>query len=325
MLNQQASNVFRTVPCFGIERNSHRIYLEEIVKDRRTLAWGFRVIRDELDLADPPVGADFSKRSVLVTLAHTTCGDRANKGQPLNDYHLDVASRFATIRETGEPLVEEFFPIGGGVEDAGLFAHVTVGHASDSNLKQKLYSNPESFILYCFDIQSHVGVNGDYGRVQESRFRSARNACGAIVDCLSNYNPSNPVHRRISGDLGDENFHYLSSNRITAEGGQDITYAVAASVLSVRGMLKVMDSLEHELDDRGFAHLTASIGVNRTSRDDNVIYLARSIMSRGNVMFQGFGEDASLYAGKVIEHHGEMRLSLSYGHSGSPGFSVQQL
>jgi len=71
-------------------------------------------------------------------------------------------------------------------------------------------------------------------------------------------------------------------------------------------------ALTQEMDERGLAHLTASTTVNRPSRDDLVIYLARATVFQGKVHIQSLGSKAELYGGKLVDYAGERRLQLTY-------------
>ncbi len=303
---------------FGLGRNPHKIYLDYIVEDRMVLTHGFKFINDELKFASPPIGANFGLPSVITTLAHTICGDRLNQGQPIDSYRLNVATRFGTLSEMGEIKIERFFPAGGGTEDGKTLAHVTVAHAADNSIKDRLYrGNPASYILYNFDLQTHTGridtPDGSYfGKASESPFREERLACGAIIGALEHFDGNNTDHRRIRGDLGEENFEFLSKNKIHTEEGIDITYAVASAIVAIQGMYNTIEGLKNELDERGVAHLTASLNINRVSIDDTITLLARATMFNGQIKLQGLGTDARKYGGRKVEWSGDTRLLLLY-------------
>ena len=89
--------------------------------------------------------------------------------------------------------------------------------------------------------------------------------------------------------------------------------AIASAIVAVRGIRNTAMALTQEMDERGVAHLTASVTVNRPSRDDLVIYLARATVFNGMVKIQTLGLDAKLYGGRLVEHAGEKRLQLRYG------------
>jgi hypothetical protein len=129
---------------------------------------------------------------------------------------------------------------------------------------------------------------------------------------LTHYHPDNLIHRRIRGDLGERNFRYLSSHAILTDDGVDITMAVAAIIVAIRGIRNTAIALSHEMDERGLAHLTASTTVNRPSRDDLVIYLARATVFYGKVRIQSLGLDAKEYGGQLVDYAGEKRLQLRY-------------
>ena len=311
-------------PSFGMERNAYHNYLNELVSDRYALIQGLQILRDELQFAaGSPTnmracGADMSLPSVVTTLAYTNCGDRIHQGEATKRYRDVVASRFATLSEIGELKLEAFFPAGGGTDDGATLAHVTVAHELDEHLKKRVYAgHPQSISLVAIDLKTHVGRLREqgrqiYGKTRESPWREPRAACGAIVGALTDYYPQNLIHRRIRDDLGEKNFQYLSTNQILTDDGIDITMAVAAIIVAVRGIRNTAFALTQELDERGLAHLTASTTVNRPSRDDLVIYLARATVFNGCVRIQGLGTKAHLYGGKLVEYAGEQRLQLRY-------------
>jgi hypothetical protein len=323
---QQRVERFWQLPAsFGMERNAYHHYLNEIVRDRYALIKGFQILRDELqfaadsDKAVSACGADLSLPSVVTTLAYTNCGDRIHQGEATKRYRDVVASRFATLSEIGELKLEAFFPAGGGTDDGATLAHVTVAHELDEHLKWQLYAgNPQSISLVAIDLKTHVGrlreggIHVVYGKTRESPWREPRAACGAIVGALSDYHPKNLIHRRIRNDLGEKNFRYLSSDRILTDGGVEITMAVAAMIVAIQGIRSTAFALAQEMDERGLAHLTASTTVNRPSRDDLVIYLARATVFNGEIKIQSMGTQAKYYGGKLVEYAGEKRLQLRY-------------
>ncbi|MBD2258608.1 hypothetical protein [Pseudanabaena sp. FACHB-2040] len=322
---------------FGMERNAYHNYLNEIVSDRYALINGLQILRDELQLAaDSPTdmkacGADMSLPSVVTTLAYTNCGDRIHQGEATKRYRDVVASRFATLSEIGELKLEAFFPAGGGTDNGATLAHVTVAHELDEHLKQLVYEgNPQSISLVAIDLKTHVGrlrENGKqvYGKTRESPWREPRAACGAIVGALSHYHPENFIHRRIRNDLGERNFQYLSSQQILTEEGVDITMAVAAAIVAIRGIRNTAMALSQEMDERGLGHLTASMTVNRPSRDDLVVYLARATVFNGKVRIQSMGTEAKRYSGKLVEYAGEKRLQLRYDDWDSEDVPVEEI
>ncbi|MEB3212705.1 MAG: hypothetical protein VKL39_15200 [Leptolyngbyaceae bacterium] len=309
---------------FGMERNAYHNYLNEIVSDRYALIKGLQILRDELQFAAASpndmkaCGADMTLPSVVTTLAYTNCGDRIHQGEATKRYRDVVASRFATLSEIGELKLEAFFPAGGGTDNGATLAHVTVAHELDEHLKQRVYEgNSQSLSLVAIDLKTHVGRLREggrqiYGKTRESPWREPRDACGAIVGALTHYNPQNLIHRRIRDDLRERNFQYLSNNQILTDDGIDITMAVAAAIVAIRGIRNTAMALTQELDERGLAHLTASTTVNRPSRDDLVIYLARATVFNGLVRIQSLGNDARLYGGRLVEYAGEKRLQLRY-------------
>lgn len=309
---------------FGMERNAYHNYLNELVSDRYALIRGLQILRDELQLAaaDPSdvgaCGADLSLPSVVTTLAYTNCGDRIHQGEATKRYRDVVASRFATLSEIGELKLEAFFPAGGGTDNGATLAHVTVAHELDEQLKREIYAgNPQSISLVAIDLKTHVGrLRQDgkqvYGKTRESPWREPRAACGAIVGALTDYNSHNLIHRRIRDDLRERNFQYLSNNQILTADGVDITMAVASALVAIRGIRNTALALTQEMDERGLAHLTASMTVNRPSRDDLVVYLARATVFNGKVRIQGLGTEADRYGGRLVDYAREQRLQLQY-------------
>ncbi|MGD1940781.1 MAG: hypothetical protein ACFB0G_05685 [Leptolyngbyaceae cyanobacterium] len=322
---------------FGMERNAYHNYLNEIVSDRYALINGLQLLRDELQFAAASrtdvkaCGADMRLPSVVTTLAYTNCGDRIHQGEATKRYRDVVASRFATLSEIGELKLEAFFPAGGGTDNGATLAHVTVAHELDEALKRRVYEgNAQSISLVAIDLKTHVGrlrENGKqvYGKTRESPWREPRDACGAIVGALKAYHPENLIHRRIRSDLGERNFQYLSSQQILTDDGVDITMAVAASIVAIRGIRNTALALSHELDERGLAHLTASTTVNRPSRDDLVIYLARATVFNGKVRIQSFGTEAKKYGGKLVDYAGERRLQVRYSDWDSSDLPIEEI
>ncbi|MBE9069016.1 hypothetical protein IQ260_20435 [Leptolyngbya cf. ectocarpi LEGE 11479] len=321
---QRVDNFWQLSASFGMERNAYHNYLNEIVSDRYALVKGLQILRDELQFAAASptdikaCGADMSLPSVVTTLAYTNCGDRIHQGEATKRYRDVVASRFATLSEIGELKLEAFFPAGGGTDNGATLAHVTVAHELDEQLKNRIYAgNPQSISLVAIDLKTHVGRLRDsdnqvYGKTRESPWREPRDACGAIVGALNNYNQHNLIHRRIRDDLRERNFQYLSNNQIFTDDGVDITMAIASAIVAIRGIRNTAMALPQELDERGVAHLTASMTVNRPSRDDLVIYLARATVFNGKIRIQGLGTEAEKYDGQLVEYAKERRLQLRY-------------
>jgi len=322
---------------FGMERNAYHNYLNEIVSDRYALINGLQLLRDELQFAAASdtdmkaCGADMSLPSVVTTLAYTNCGDRVHQGEATKRYRDVVAARFATLSEIGELKLEAFFPAGGGTDNGATLAHVTVAHELDENLKRRVYEgNSQSISLVAIDLKTHVGrlrENGQqvYGKTRESPWREPRAACGAIVGALTHYHPENLIHRRIRADLGEHNFHYLSSQQILTDDGVDITMAVAAILVAIRGIRDTAIAVAQEIDERGLAHLTASTTVNRPSRDDLVIYLARATVFNGRICIQGFGTEAACYGGQLVDYAGEKRLRLRYADWDADNLPIEEI
>ena len=125
--------------------------------------------------------------------------------------------------------------------------------------------------------------------------------------------------------MGEENFQYLSTRQIFTDDGIDITMAVAAAIVAIRGIRNTAMAMTQEIDERGLAHLTASTTVNRPSRDDLVIYLARATVFNGKVRIQSLGTKAELYSGKLVKYAGEHRLQLSYDRLDSDSLPVEEI
>lgn len=320
----------------GLERGSHSVLLDEIVSDRMQLLAGLQVLRDELQFATPPADsdremcpADFSLPSVLPTLAFTNCGDRIHQGE-IATYHQVVASRFATLSEIGVLKPEAFNPTGGGTDSGATLAHVTWAHAMDDSMRKRLYEgNAASFVMCGFDLKTHVGRLEEggkivVGRTHEAPWRDGRAACGAIVGALTHFNDKNDVHRRIRADLGEENFAFLSQKGVKSAEGIDVTAAVAAAIVAIRGMLDTAHALVSEQDERGLSHLTASVTVNRPAMRDTMIYLARATVFDGEIKTQGLGLDAKKYSARFVEHRsGDRRLELRYDNQDGKSLPIE--
>jgi hypothetical protein len=317
---------------FGVERGNNRVFLDEIVSDRMQLLSGLQVLRDELQFAGPPAAfdreacaADLTHPSVVTTLAYTNCGDRIHHGET-EHYQRIVASRFATLSEIGTLKPEAFHPTGGGTDDGATLAHVTWAHVLDDQLRKRIYDgNEKSFVMCAFDLKTHVGREHDeetYGLTRESKWRAPRAACGAVVGTLTQYDEKNDVHRRIRTDLGEANFALLSKQAIRTKEGVEITAVVAAAIVAIQGMLDTARALRHEMDQRGLAHLTASVTVNRPGIPDNIIYLARATVFDGELTTQGFGVDARKYSGEMITDRDERRLKLAYDGTTETSFPI---
>lgn len=309
---------------FGMERGANFTYLHEIVSDRYALVTGMQVLHDELQFADARggrdlefCGADLEVPSVVTTNAYSNCGDRIHQGEA-SRYRNVVASRFATLSEIGDLKVESFSPFGGGTDDGHTLAHVTVAHQIDEPLRRRIYDgNAQSYALVGIDLKTHVGRLDEggtvsFGETKESPWREPRPACGAILGALRGYDETNSVHRRLRGDLGEDGFALLTGPGIRSEEGIDVSAAVAAAIIAVRGMVETAKALVGELDERGVGHLTASTTVNRASVADPVIYLGRATVFGGQVRVQGLGLDARRYGAKLVTHKADRRLLLTY-------------
>ncbi len=78
------------------------------------------------------------------------------------------------------------------------------------------------------------------------------------------------------------------------------------------------------MDERGVAHLTASLTVNRSAIPDTMIYLARATVFGGELRRQGFGVDARKYSGALVPYKTDRRLHLAYDGEGSEAFEVER-
>jgi hypothetical protein len=326
---QRVDRVWALPSTFGAERSAYHAYLHMLVRDRYALVNGLQLLRDELQIGHAPdeeelgvCATDFGLPSVLSTLANTHCGDRIHSGEARHVYEQVVATRFACLGELGGPKLESFTPAGGGTDDAGTLAHVTVAHQLDASLRERLYrGNAQSFYLANIDLQTHVGrVEGDaqsplptFGKTREAPWRDPRAACCAIVGTLTHFQPESVVHRRIRAQLGEDNYALLAGPGVTSDEGLDLRFVVAAAIILVRGLEQTLDACTRELDERGVAHVTAALTVNRPSTVDTVITLARGTVFGGEVRAQGFGTDARAYGGKLVTRSGDRRLDLRYG------------
>lgn len=322
---------------FGTERGTTRIFLDELVSDRLQLLSGMQVLRDELQFAPDPATsdreearADLSLPSVVTTLAFTNCGDRIHQGE-VDRYVQVVGQRFATLSEIGTLKPEAFRPTGGGTDDGATLAHVTWAHVLDEPLRERVYDgNAKSYVLCGFDLKAHIGRLDDeggevhFGKTRESSWREPRAACGAVVGALLKFDANNDVHRRIRKDLGEASFAFLTEKGVRSKEGIDITPVVAAAIVAVQGMLDTARALHREMDERGVAHLTASLTVNRSNMPDTMIYLARATVFGGEMKVQGLGVDARKFGGHLVSYKADRRLHLTYdGHEGS-SFAIEQ-
>lgn len=333
---ERLARLWRLEAQFGTERGTNRIFLDEMVSDRLQLVAGLQILRDELQFAPFPgtddreqCRADLSIPSVVTTLAFTNCGDRIHQGE-VDRYVQVVASRFATLSEVGTLKPEAFRPTGGGTDDGATLAHVTWAHVLDEPLRARVYGgNPQSFVMCGFDLKAHIGrldtEDGAVllGKTQESPWREPRAACGAIVGALGHYDETNDVHRRIKNDLGEDNFAFLARDGVRTEEGIDISAAVGAAIVAVQGMLDTARALKHEMDERGVAHLTASLTVNRSAIPDTMIYLARATVFGGELTSQGFGVDARKFTGSLVPYKTDRRLHLRYDDHDSSAFAIE--
>ena len=334
---ERLSRLWKLEAQFGTERGTNRIFLDEIVSDRLQLVAGLQILRDELQFAPFPGNddreqcrADLSLPSVVTTVAFTNCGDRIHQGE-VDRYVQVVASRFATLSEVGTLKPEAFRPTGGGTDDGATLAHVTWAHVLDEPLRARVYEgHAQSFVMCGFDLKAHIGrldtEDGAvlFGKTQESPWREPRAACGAIVGALANFDDTNDVHRRIKNDLGEENFTFLARDGVRSEEGIDISAAVGAAIVAVQGMLDTARALKHEMDERGVAHLTASLTVNRSAMPDTMIYLARATVFDGVLTSQGFGVDARKFTGSLVPYKTDRRLHLKYDDHDGAAFAIEK-
>jgi hypothetical protein len=324
---------------FGLSRSLNFFHIEQLVRDRLVLTHGYHLLNDEMNFAAPPIGADYSLPTAVTTLAHTMCGDRIQQANTRTEYADAVGARFGVKTRKGELKFERFFPAGGGVVDGATLAHVTFGHATDKTIRKRLFEgNDRSYILACFDLQGHVGLCEDdgkieYGKAAESPFREPRNSCGAIMGMLAHYDSSNTDHQRLMKDLGQANYEYLSKTPIKTSDGITINSVVAASIVAIEGvkqtaygMIKELSGQDAESQKRTLAHLTGSITENMVGKDDNTIYLNRATVFGGEIHIQGFGTDARKYSGSMTMHKGnERRLQLTYDGKSKDDFPIETL
>jgi hypothetical protein len=335
--SERLARLWKLKAQFGTERGTTRIFLDEMVSDRLQLIAGLQILRDELQFAPIPATddreagrADLSLPSVVTTQAFTNCGDRIHQGE-VDRYVQVVASRFATLSEVGTLKPEAFRPTGGGTDDGATLAHVTWAHVLDEPLRARVYGgNKKSYVVCGFDLKAHIGrLDGDdgtvlFGKTQESPWREPRAACGAIVGTLASFDETNDVHRRIKNDLGDENFAFLAGEGVRTREGIDISAVVGAAIVAIQGMLDTARALRREMDERGVAHLTASLTVNRSAMPDTMIYLARATVFGGELTSQGFGVDARKFSGSLVAYKTDRRLHLRYDGQEPDGFTIEQ-
>lgn len=333
---ERLDRLWKLKGIFGAERGTTRVFLDELVSDRLQLVTGMQVLRDELQFAPDPATSDreqaranLSLPSVVTTLAFTNCGDRIHQGEA-ERYLQVVGQRFATLSEIGTLKPEAFRPTGGGTDDGATLAHVTWSHVLDDRLRESVYDgNPKSYVACGFDLKGHVGrldtEGGEilFGKTQESAWREPRAACGAIAGTLAGYDEKNVVHQRIRHDLGESSFALLSGEGVKTREGVDISAVVAAGIVAIQGMLDTAHALEREMDERGVAHLTASLTVNRSGMPDTMIYLARATVFDGEMKTQGFGVEAHKYTGELVSYKADRRLHLAYDGRKASNFEIE--
>jgi hypothetical protein len=96
-------------------------------------------------------------------------------------------------------------------------------------------------------------------------------------------------------------------------------------LVAIRGIRDTAMAVAQEMDERGLAHLTASTTVNRPSRDDLVIYLARATVFNGKIRIQSLGTEADKYGGRLVDYRGEKRLQLSYGDWDTSNLPIEEI
>ncbi|MGD1863177.1 MAG: hypothetical protein ACFB0D_01350 [Phormidesmis sp.] len=117
----------------------------------------------------------------------------------------------------------------------------------------------------------------------------------------------------------------MSTHSILIDEGVEFTLAIAFVFVALRGIRNTALALSQEMDERGLAHLTASTTVNRPSRDDLVIYLARATVFNGKVRIQSLGSKAECYGGKLVEHAAERRLQLRYDDWDNENLPIEEI
>jgi len=326
---------------FGREVLLSTLFLKEIIPDRYILVKGLQLIRDELQFAGHGAsshdgheggsnvfvcGADLQVPSVVTTLAYTNCGDRFN-AETHQFYQKVMASRFATLSEIGEPKMEAFYPAGGGTDDGCTLAHVTLSHQLDDKLRRDIYvGNKYSFALVNFDLFTHCGKTSEssieFGSASESYWREKRAACGAIIGTLTSYNSENTVHKRLRADLGEDNFDFLRNHKILMEDGTDITFLVAAAIISIEGMKSTAKYCALGSDNRTLSHITSNCSINKKNSTKGLyaIYLGRATVFQRKVLLQSFGVDARQYS---ANYQDDKRVQLYY--NGSLSFDAVEI
>jgi hypothetical protein len=130
------------------------------------------------------------------------------------------------------------------------------------------------------------------------------------------------VHRRLRADLGEDNFVFLRDTKVACGDGTDVTFCVAAIIIAVRGMQQALRALTTEMDARGVGHCTATVTINRVSREPTVLYCARGTVFHGVVQMQGCGLDARKYKLSRRHEYGENVLVVEYDGCSQSAFPI---
>lgn len=293
----------------GLAQPLSHLYADSLI-DRKKLTQGLSLLQFEQQLKDDPILID--KDATIPGLLHTCCGDRIVNDEAL--LHRSVfGAHFSGFDVHGEPKVEFFCPLGGGLEYAPTTFHVTLDHLlhKDDFFKRfQLPGGKKPLRLVFADLSTHVGITTDgcklsSGAVAESANRTARSACGAILGSLkkddkNQWNAAPPLVRirkslmvnqkqpNNNDENTDTNLAYLNRMLVNAENNLDSEhFAIKAAVLSVDAAVQnFLDAALHDHDETDSlygVHVTGTVIVNNEEGAMVGIQVARAL-----VLYKGY-------------------------------------
>ena len=264
---------------FGLERGSNRVFLDEIVSDRLQLLSGppgaarraavlpsrrRRRIAKPARPTSPSRASSRPSRSPTAVTASTTARSSTTSASS--------RARFATLSELGTLKPEAFHPPAAARTTARRSRTSRGRTSSTSRCAARLRrATPQSFVLCAFDLKTHVG------RARRARATSCSAGRGVLVARAARgvrrdrrrargvTTSGTTSTARIRDDLGEDELRAA----LRADGRAHATKASTSPRSSrrrsspIQGMRDTARALQHEMDERGVAHLTASMTVNR--------------------------------------------------------------